>query len=52
MKTTIWVNRDHEDFWIALPNKSGWVNMIIETLLEEQKRRNKLEEKYNEKNEE
>lgn len=38
-KVTIWINRENEQFWAALDNKSGWVNMVIESLLEEQKRR-------------
>lgn len=38
-KVTIWINRENEQFWAALENKSGWVNMVIESLLEEQKRR-------------
>ena len=38
-KVTIWINRENEQFWAALENKSGWVNMVIESLLEEQKKR-------------
>ena len=38
-KVTIWINRENEQFWAALENKSGWVNMVIESLLDEQKRR-------------
>lgn len=41
MKTTIWINRDNEQFWVALENKSGWVNMIIEALKEEAKKEKK-----------
>lgn len=43
-KVTIWINRENEQFWAALENKSGWVNMVIESLLEEQKKRLKQEE--------
>lgn len=38
-KVTIWINRENEQFWAALENKSGWVNMVIESLIDEQKRR-------------
>ena len=43
MKATIWINRENEDFWDALPNKSGWVNMVIEALLMEEKKRREVE---------
>lgn len=43
-KVTIWINRENEQFWAALENKSGWVNMVIESLLEEQMKRMKQEE--------
>lgn len=46
MKCTIWINRENEQFWAALENKSGWVNMIIETLLEEQEKRLKQEAEF------
>ena len=39
MKATIWINRENEQFWLALENKSGWVNAIIEMLIEEDKKR-------------
>jgi hypothetical protein len=45
-KVTIWINRENEVFWEALENKSGWVNMVIEALLEEQKKRLKQEEEF------
>ena len=38
-KVTIWINRENEQFWLTLENKSGWVNAIIEMLLEEDKKR-------------
>lgn len=34
MKSTIWIKKDNEQFWVALENKSGWVNAIIEQLME------------------
>jgi hypothetical protein len=52
MRATIWISRDNEEFWLSLENKSGWVNMIIEALLEEQAKRLELEKKYNEENDE
>lgn len=39
MRATIWINRENEVFWQALENKSGWINSIIEMLLEEDKKR-------------
>lgn len=39
MKATIWINRENEQFWLGLENKSGWVNAIIEMLIEEDKKR-------------
>ena len=39
MKATIWINRENEQFWLGLENKSGWVNAIIEMLIEEDKTR-------------
>jgi hypothetical protein len=44
MKTTIWINRNNEEFWLALENKSGWVNMVIEALLEENDKRRAIED--------
>lgn len=38
-KVTIWINRENEQFWAALENKSGWINMVIESLLDEQRKR-------------
>lgn len=51
MKSTIWINRENEEFWVNLENKSGWVNMIIEALKEERKKElyyGQNEEKNNE----
>jgi len=48
-KCTIWINRENEQFWAALENKSGWVNMVIESLLEEQKKRMQQEIEYQKK---
>ncbi len=48
-KVTIWINRENEQFWAALENKSGWVNMVIESLLEEQKKRMQQEIEYQKK---
>ena len=42
-KVTIWINRENEQFWAALENKSGWVNMVIESLLDEHVKRKQLE---------
>lgn len=44
MKSTIWINRENEQFWINLDNKSGWVNAIIEMLLEEDKKRREMKD--------
>lgn len=53
MKATIWINRENEQFWLALENKSGWVNAIIEMLIEEDKKRREMKDevyvKYEEK---
>ena len=38
MKSLIYIQRDNEEFWVNLENKSGWVNMIISALLEESKK--------------
>ncbi len=38
MKALIYIHKDNEQFWVNLENKSGWVNMIIEALLEETKK--------------
>jgi hypothetical protein len=48
-KVTIWINRENEQFWAALENKSGWVNMVIESLLEEQQKRMNQEIEYQKK---
>lgn len=50
-KATIWIARENEIFWENLPNKSGWVNTMIDTLLREQYKLMEAEKKY-EKNEE
>jgi hypothetical protein len=47
MKSTIWISRDNEEFWLALDNKSGWVNMLIETLMEEEAKRRRFEDAEN-----
>lgn len=44
MKATIWINRENEQFWLALENKSGWVNAIIEMLIEEDKKRREMKD--------
>jgi hypothetical protein len=35
-KATIWIARENEEFWLNLENKSGWVNAVIDALLEEE----------------
>lgn len=44
MKVTIWINRENEQFWLGLENKSGWVNAIIEMLVEEDKKRREMKD--------
>jgi len=54
MKVTLWINRENEQFWMALENKSGWVNAIIEMLIDEDKKRREMKDevyvKYGNKN--
>jgi hypothetical protein len=35
-KATIWIAKENEEFWMNLENKSGWVNAVIDALLEEE----------------
>lgn len=51
IKATIWIAVENEIFWENLPNKSGWVNTMIDTLLREQYKLMEAEKKY-EKHEE
>ena len=46
MRVTIWVNRENEQFWMALENKSGWVNAVIESLIENKKKELLQEEEF------
>lgn len=45
MKATIWIKRENEDFWDGLPNKGGWVNMVINAIIMEEKRKLEFYEK-------
>ena len=51
IKSTIWIKKSNEIFWQNLPNKSGWINLMISTLLQEQYKLMEAKKKY-EKNEE
>lgn len=46
MKVTLWINRENEQFWMALDNKSGWVNAVIESLIENKKKELLQEEEF------
>lgn len=46
MKVTVWINRENEQFWMALENKSGWVNAVIESLIENKKKELLQEEEF------
>lgn len=46
MKVTLWINRENEQFWMALENKSGWVNAVIESLIENKKKELLQEEEF------
>lgn len=38
MKATIFIQRENEQFWVALENKSGFVNEVIYALKEHDKK--------------
>lgn len=41
MKATIFIQRQNEQFWVALENKSGFVNEVIYALKEHDKKETK-----------
>jgi len=50
-KATIWIAKENEAFWHALENKSGWVNAVIDALLEEEMVRKSIYKKDEEDDE-
>lgn len=42
MRVNIWIRRDNEYFWDNLPNKSEWINYMIEQYIDAAKEQEKM----------
>lgn len=47
MKATIWISRENEKFWASLPNKSGFINELLDAYIKEIEKQNQFYEDIN-----